>query len=240
MGACVLVVDDDAESNRSICEALRTEAYTPVPCLEGRQAVQKFLDVRPDLVILDVLMSGMDGLNICAAIRRVATTPVIFVSARGSPSDIAIGLRLGADDYIAKPFDVDEMLARVGAVLRRAQGAQSASVQPTAGRLQFGPLTIDPGSRQAFVHGAPLPLTPIEFKLLAHLAQDVGRPFSREQLLAAVWANGIDGTSRTVDVHVRRVRKKLDAFGVPQQWINTVRGMGYAFNPNGSEAASGA
>ncbi len=228
----ILVVDDDADFRAATCEVLKQAGYEVVTCGDGRLATQVFEDSRPQLVILDVIMPGLDGYNICSAIRRVSTVPIIFVSARGTPADKAIGLRSGADDYIAKPFNLDEFLARLEAVLRRSNGMHGG-MAPSGTMLRFPPLVIDLQGRKAEVDGKPLPLTPIEFRFLAHVAQAPGKTFTREELLEAVWRPGIESNSRTVDVHVRRVRKKLEEARLPATWLSTVRGAGYGFQLDG-------
>ncbi|MCL4509386.1 MAG: response regulator transcription factor [Chloroflexi bacterium] len=233
----VLIVDDDHDVREIVRRALELEGYVIYDCADGRQALDAFHRYQPDLVLLDVLMPGMDGINICLAIREESDVPIIFLSAKEQPSDKAIGLRIGADDYIGKPFDLDELAARVRALLRRARSAKAdlPHQEDSADRLIFPGIIIDLSRHDVEVNGKSLDLTPIEFRLLAKLASEPNRLFTRDQLMQDVWDHEFLGQTRTVDVHIRRLRKKLEDVRGPSQYINTVRGFGYRFSlPNGS------
>lgn len=224
----LLIIDDDEDTRQLIKLALAEEAsYDVIECADGRSAVQTFRATQPDLVLLDVLMPGMDGINICLAIREQSDVPIIFLSAKGQATDKAIGLRIGADDYLAKPFDNDELLARIRALLRRAHRGQPAAAQGP--RLEFPSLIIDLTKHDVEINGEEIDLTPIEFKLLVKLASEPNHLFSRDQLMSDVWDYQFEGKTRTVDVHIRRLRKKLEDANGPAHYITTVRGFGYRF-----------
>ena len=191
--------------------------------------MQVFRDARPDLVLLDILMPGMDGINICLAIREQSDVPIIFLSAKSQATDKAIGLRIGADDYLSKPFDFDELIARMRALLRRTRRGVAAA--PGQGpRLEYPGLIIDLTRHDVEINGDAVQLTPIEFKLLAKLAGEPNHLFTRDQLMQDVWDCAFEGKTRTVDVHIRRLRKKLEDVHGPAHYIATVRGFGYRFN----------
>ncbi|HEV7214345.1 MAG TPA: response regulator transcription factor [Chloroflexota bacterium] len=236
----VLIIDDDADTRDIVRQVLQQEAYTVTECSDGRVAVQTFRDRRPDLVLLDVLMPGLDGINICLAIREESDVPIIFLSAKGQATDKAIGLRIGADDYLSKPFDMDELVARIRALLRRAHRRMPEQVQSNQGpRLEFPGLLIDLTKHDVEISGAVVDLTPIEFKLLVKLASEPNHLFTRDQLMQDVWDYEFLGKTRTVDVHIRRLRKKLEDANGPAQYITTVRGFGYRFTtpPDANQAS---
>jgi DNA-binding response OmpR family regulator len=226
----ILIVDDDPNTRNIVREVLDAEGYDVFECADGRLALDTFREVKPDLILLDVLMPGLDGISICLAIREESDVPLIFLSAKEHPSDKAIGLRIGADDYIGKPFDLDEFAARVRALLRRHQRRMSASPGiETAERMEFPGLIIDMQRHDVLVNGVPVGLTPIEFKLLARMASEPNRLFTRDQLMQDVWDHDFSGQTRTIDVHIRRLRKKIDDVHGPAHYIITVRGFGYRF-----------
>jgi DNA-binding response OmpR family regulator len=226
----VLIIDDDADTRDIVRQVLQEEGYTVTECADGRVAVQAFRDNRPDLVLLDVLMPGFDGINICLAIREESDVPIIFLSAKGQATDKAIGLRIGADDYLSKPFDMDELIARIRALLRRSRRTKPAPPPTNQGpRLEFPGLLIDLTKHDVEISGAVVDLTPIEFKLLVKLASEPNHLFTRDQLMSDVWDYEFLGKTRTVDVHIRRLRKKLEDANGPAQYITTVRGFGYRF-----------
>ena len=236
----VLIIDDDADTRDIVRQVLQQEAYTVTECSDGRIAVQKFREHRPDLVLLDVLMPGLDGINICLTIREESDVPIIFLSAKGEATDKAIGLRIGADDYLSKPFDMDELVARIRALLRRSRRRAPEQAQANQGpRLEFPGLLIDLTKHDVEISGAVVDLTPIEFKLLVKLASEPNHLFTRDQLMQDVWDYEFLGKTRTVDVHIRRLRKKLEDANGPAQYITTVRGFGYRFNtpPDANQAS---
>lgn len=223
MAATVLVIEDD----KNICELLQLylekEGYTVAVAHDGAQGLAKFHAAVPDLVLLDVMMPVMDGWAVCRAIRAEGKTPIIMLTAKGETDDKVTGLRSGADDYITKPFEMREVLARIEAVLRRTD-------KPDAGkkRLEFDRLVIDMDTFELTVGGKKVPAPPKEMELLFFLASSPNRVYTRNQLLDEVWGFDYFGDSRTVDVHVKRLREKLD--GVSESWrLKTVWGVGYKF-----------
>lgn len=234
MAETVLVIDDDTQTIDVVQEVLREDGYNVAVCSDAKQALTIFKQTNPDVVLLDIMMPGLDGISICLQIREISDVPVIFLSAKGQPTDKAIGLRLGADDYLGKPFDIDELSARVRAVLRRSHAA--AANEP-AQRLQYGNLRIDLVKHEVDINGEPVSLTPVEYKLLVKLASQPNQLFTRDQLVKDVWEYNFMGKTRTVDVHIRRLRKKLEDAGGPVDYVTTVRGFGYRFSP-APEAAS--
>ena len=237
----VLIIDDDEDTRLMLQQVLREEGYEVLECSDGRLAVQAFRSGQPDLVLLDVLMPGMDGINICLAIREESDVPIIFLSAKGQATDKAIGLRIGADDYVSKPFDMDELTARVRALLRRTRRTKPAPAQTAQGpRLEFPGLLVDLTKHDVEINGDTVDLTPIEFKLLVKLASEPNHLFTRDQLMQDVWDYEFLGKTRTVDVHIRRLRKKLEDANGPAHYITTVRGFGYRFTtpPTADQASA--
>ncbi|HEY8648410.1 MAG TPA: response regulator transcription factor [Candidatus Limnocylindria bacterium] len=223
--ARILVVDDDTDIASLVATVLREEGYTARVVTDSRQAVEVFGEFQPDLVTLDVMMPSVDGISLCLQLRRETLVPILFVSAKSDPPDRVVGLRIGADDYMGKPFDNNELVARVEALLRR--GKQVFVGEGDRRQIRHGTFVIDLGSMQA-VHGdTPLPLTPTEFKLLRTLAREPARVFSRDDLLTGVWGYEPGSDTRLVDVHVGRLRKKLQDGGVTEVTIETSRGFGY-------------
>ena len=243
MAERILIIDDDPDTRDVIAQTLRDEAYEVFECSEGKGAVQASRETHSDLVLLDVLMPGMDGINICRAIREESDVPIIFLSAKGEATDKAIGLRIGADDYLSKPFDMDELIARIRALLRRSQrgGRPAAAPPPGQGpRLEYPGLMIDLTKHDVEINGETVDLTPIEFKLLVKLASEPNHLFTRDQLMQDVWDYEFLGKTRTVDVHIRRLRKKLEDAHGPAHYITTVRGFGYRFTTPTEPEAVGA
>lgn len=219
----ILVVDDEEPIAASVSDLLTEEGYTVQCVTDSRKAVETFGSFHPDLVILDVLMPSVDGISLCLQLRRESDVPVLFLSAKREPPDRVVGLRIGADDYVGKPFDNDELLARVGALLRRGRAARNGPGE----QVRFGRFVIDLASVQAIAGEQHIPLTPTEFKLLRTLANDPGRVFTRDDLLTTVWGYEPGSDTRLVDVHVGRLRKKLQEGGVSEIAIETSRGFGY-------------
>jgi two-component system, OmpR family, response regulator MtrA len=225
--AKVLVVDDDDAIAQLVSELLREEGYEARLVTDSRKATEAFSAFQPDLVILDVLMPSVDGISLCLQLRRESDVPVLFLSAKRDAPDRVVGLRIGADDYVGKPFDNDELLARVGALLRRGHAAKPDG----HGQLRFGRFVIDLASVQAIAGERHIALTPTEFKLLRTLAGEPGRVFTRDDLLTTVWGYEPGSDTRLVDVHVGRLRKKLQDAGVAEVAIETSRGFGYRLGP---------
>ena len=219
----ILVIDDDKHIAELISLYLRKEGFETKEVYNGRVAVETFPIYAPSLVLLDLMLPEMDGNQVCREIRRISTVPIIMLTAKGETFDKVLGLELGADDYMVKPFEPKELVARVKAVLRRFENKSTASPR----LIVFPNLAIDPDKLTVMYHGHPLELPPKEFELLYYLASHQGRPFSRDQLLSAVWGYDFAGDTRTVDVHVKRLREKMR--GNDPWEIKTVWGTGYKF-----------
>jgi DNA-binding response OmpR family regulator len=222
----VLVVDDDAPSVKMIAFLLREEGYTVSTADNGLVALSLVEREKPDLVILDVMMPHMDGHEVCRRIRGKMKIPIIFLSARGETSDRVQGLELGADDYLAKPFEPAELLARVRAVMRRTEAFAATNGQT---KLSVGDFVLDPLENKATVRGKVIDLTPIEFRLLYCLARNSGRVLTHEFLLTAVWGYDYEGYSNQVAVYMRRLRNKTEKDPANPEYLLTVRGLGYRF-----------
>jgi two-component system response regulator ResD len=217
----VLIVDDEAPMRELVRLYLERAGFQVSEASGGREALAKLAKESVDLVVLDLMMDDLDGWEVCRRIRAESELPILMLTARGETFDRVAGLEMGADDYLVKPFDGRELVARCNAILRRGRP------QPEEGtRIRRGPLLIDEGSRTASLNGRPLPLTPKEFDLLLLLASHPGQVFSRDRLLDAVWGYDFAGAPRSVDTHVKNLREKLgDAAGL----IQTVWGHGYRF-----------
>ena len=234
--ARILVVDDEADIANLLGTVLREEGFTVRVVTDSRQALDVFNSFHPDLVSLDVMMPSVDGISLCLQLRKETDVPILFVSAKSDPPDRVVGLRIGADDYMGKPFDNNELVARVEALLRRRSYAAVADRDRR--QLRFGTFIIDLGSVQAVRGDSALPLTPTEFKLLRTLAGEPGRVFTRDDLLTGVWGYEPGSDTRLVDVHVGRLRKKLIDGGVTEVQIETARGFGYKLTRTSEEAAA--
>ncbi len=223
----ILVVDDDPPSVKMISFLLREEGYEVVSADNGESALELIDSEAPDLVILDVMMPHLDGFEVCRRIRQKQDVPVIFLSARGETVDKVAGLELGADDYLAKPFEPSELLARVKAVTRRAAAAAGEESQTL---LTVADLTVDPLTNQAiFADGSTVELTPIEFRLLHCLMRNAGRILSHDLLMSTVWGYNYEGYSNQIAVYIRRLRMKIEANPNEPKRLVTVRGLGYKF-----------
>ncbi|HEY5560921.1 MAG TPA: response regulator transcription factor [Clostridiaceae bacterium] len=220
--AKVLIVDDDVNICEVIKMYLESSGYATRICNDGNTALSMFLDYKPDIVLLDIMLPHIDGIDVLKEIRRDHKTPIIMISAKGETFDRVLGLELGADDYIVKPFEPKELVARVKAVLRRIN--QDNDDQEA---LSFEELIIDAKSYNVIYMGEEIKMPPKEFELLYYLASNKNRVFTREQLLCEVWGYDYPGDSRTVDVHVKRLREKLQ--GETNWLIETVWGVGYKF-----------
>ena len=225
MAKSILIVEDDNNIADLLRLYLEKEGYQATIAADGTQGIDLYRKLRPDLVLLDVMMPGVDGWGVLRTIRQDSRTPVIMLTAKGETTDKVAGLKQGADDYITKPFEMKEVLARIEAVLRRAAG-DSEKEKPR--RLVFDKLVIDLDSFELIVDGKRVETPPKEMELLYHLASTPNRVYTRNQLLDEVWGFDYFGDSRTVDVHVKRLREKLE--GVSDQWsLKTVWGVGYKF-----------
>jgi len=221
----ILVVDDD----KNICELLRLylekEGYTVTISNEGEEAITKFNAINPDLILLDIMLPTLDGWQVCREIRKTSNVPIIMLTAKGETFDKVLGLELGADDYVVKPFDTKEVIARVKAVLRRIGGAAPAVERK---EVSYDKLSVNMTRYELKVDGKVIDTPPKELELLFHLASNPNRVYTRDQLLDEVWGFEYYGDSRTIDVHVKRLREKLE--GVSDKWsLKTVWGVGYKF-----------
>ena len=225
MAISVLVVEDDKNIRELLQMYLEKEGYAVTLAADGQQGLAKFRGIKPDLVLLDVMMPVMDGWAVCKAIRAEGRTPVIMLTAKSETDDKVAGLKAGADDYITKPFEMKEVLARVEAVLRRTDCADQSR---KSRRLTFDRLVIDMDAFELLLDGKKVDAPPKEMELLFFLASSPNRVYTRNQLLDEVWGFDYFGDSRTVDVHVKRLREKLE--GVSESWsLKTVWGVGYKF-----------
>ena len=225
MAISVLIVEDDRNIAELLQLYLEKEGYAVTAAYDGGEGLNKFRAIQPDLVLLDVMMPVMDGWTVCRTIRSESTTPVIMLTAKSETDDKVHGLKAGADDYITKPFEMKEVLARIEAVLRRAS---APCPETKARRLVFDNLIIDMDSFELIVGGKKIDTPPKEMELLFYLASSPNRVYTRNQLLDEVWGFDYFGDSRTVDVHVKRLREKLE--GVSDNWcLKTVWGVGYKF-----------
>ena len=233
----ILVVEDDRTLRQALIFNLSREDYEVRVAVDGEQALAAGRDPSLDLILLDVMLPSMSGLEVLRRLRSEAiTTPVIVVSAKGDEIDRVVGLKVGADDYVSKPFSRPELLARIEAVLRRQRRAASQGGDDVGPTISSGVLAVDVARREATFNGESLTLTTKEFDLLAHLAGHPGRIFTRDQLLTRLWGIDYDGDGRTVDVHVSWLRSKLRARD-GHNYFRTVRGVGYAFAPRPAHGA---
>jgi DNA-binding response OmpR family regulator len=225
--ATILLVDDEDAVQKLLAYPLEREGFRVITARDGQEALARFADERVDLVVLDIMLPKLDGLEVCRRLRAQSTVPIIMLTARDDELDKVLGLELGADDYITKPFSIREFRSRVRALLRRASAPRYESRDEEA--LELDGLRIDPARRTVEVAGRPVQLTYVEFELLRTLAQRPGRVFSRQALLEALWGASDYREPRTIDVHVRHLREKLESDPREPRYILTVRGVGYRF-----------
>jgi two-component system response regulator MtrA len=219
MNPKILVIDDDNALREMVGIVLSAAGFTPEYCPDGDQALEKFKQFEPDLVLLDVMLPGKDGIAVCREIRNIAGTPIIMLTAKTETTDVVLGLEAGADDYIVKPFEPSVLTARIKARLR-----PMISVEET---VQIGPLTLDVVGHQVLKNGSQISLTPLEFNLLLTLAQKPKQVFTREMLLEKVWGYHYKADTRLVNVHVQRLRSKIEEDPDNPKIVTTVRGIGY-------------
>jgi len=232
MGPEILLVDDEKSLVKGLQKSLEQENYVVWPAYEGREAWELFMHKPFDLVILDLMLPGIDGLTLCHRMREKSDVPIIMLTAKGDDVDKIVGLEMGADDYLAKPFNTRELLARIKAVLRRF----SKNEQTGRGKLVLGELTVDLLNHRVYLNQQDVDLTAKEFDLLALMAKNPGRIFTREQLLRQVWGLDYIGEDRTVDVHVRRLREKIEVKPDRPCYVLTKWGVGYYFAAKEQEA----
>lgn len=234
----ILLVEDDATLRETVEYNLRNQGYDVLTAGDGHAALEMARRDAPDLLLLDLMLPGIDGFEVCRVLRRESSLPILMLTARGDEIDRVVGLEMGADDYLIKPFSMRELLARVKALLRRveltrdemAARQEEATAEARPETLAFGDLAIDLARREVRLAGAPVRLKPKEFDLLLFLARNRGIALSRDLLLERVWGWTFDGNSRTVDVHVRWLREKIEPTPAEPARIVTVRGIGYRFD----------
>jgi DNA-binding response OmpR family regulator len=225
----ILLVDDEQSLQTLLSYPLRKDGYEVVQATDGREALARFGEQSFDLVVLDVMMPKLDGLEVCKRMRARSTVPIIMLTAKAEEIDKVLGLELGADDYITKPFSMREFRSRVRAALRRAGMARDREQSPEDAALEVGELRIDPSKRQVVVRGGEAKLTFVEFEILTALAHNPGRVFTREMLLTRIWGDSAFRDPRTIDVHIRHLREKIELDAKEPEYLFTVRGVGYRF-----------
>jgi DNA-binding response OmpR family regulator len=222
VGTRILTVEDDERIRTAVRMALEDEGWTVEEAENGEEALETFNRHPTDVVLIDIMLPGVDGFEVCRSIRRNSDVPIVMVTARADTHDVVAGLEAGADDYLTKPFAPKELSARIRALLRRVR-----TTDPGISHLKFGELEIVPEEGLVLLHGEEVHLTKTEFRLLVELASSPGRVFSREVLLERVWGYGYFGDGRLVDVHIRRLRTKIEADAANPRHVVTVRGLGY-------------
>lgn len=230
-GEKILIVEDDRAVARGLEYGLSQEGFVPVVACSGEEALEFVAKQNPDLILLDIRLPGISGFDVCRKLRGEGKNlPILILTARDEEIDKVIGLELGADDYVVKPYSLRELIARVRALLRRTYG-EFADLRHSESRIEFGEIMIDLDQLQVYKAGNLLNLTATEFRLLHYLASHPNRTFQRESLLQAIWGYASSmGSERTVDVHIRHLREKIEPDPSEPTWIVTVRGLGYKFN----------
>jgi two-component system alkaline phosphatase synthesis response regulator PhoP len=228
-GKRVLVVDDDAKTVELVKLYLKRDGYRVLTAYDGIEALRLAREGHPDLIVLDLMLPGIDGLEVCRTLRNESDVPVIMLTAKTTDQDKLVGLDLGADDYVTKPFSPRELAARVRAVLRRLPGERGPD------QIKHGELTVNFLKHEAFLSGKPLNLTTVEFKLLAALVKEPGRVFSRAQLIENALGHDFEGFDRTIDVHILNLRRKLEPDPSHPKYVKTVYGAGYKLAEVGSD-----
>src|SRR5450755_3087946 len=227
--ARILLVDDEQSIQTLLSYPLRKEGYDVVQATDGRQALDRFDEQPFDLVVLDLMLPRIDGLEVCRRLRSRSSVPIIMLTAKSEEIDKVVGLELGADDYITKPFSLREFSSRIKAALRRAEMSRPAETAPDEAPLEVGELRIDFPKRTVRVRGDEAQLTYVEFEILSVLARAPGRVFTRDMLLARIWGDSAYRDQRTIDVHIRHLREKLERDAKDPEFLFTVRGVGYRF-----------
>ena len=230
MARTILVVDDETTLRETLVEALELEGYRAIPAADGRQALALFRAERPDLVLLDLMLPELSGVEVCRIIRAESGVPIIMLTAKDAEVDKVVGLELGADDYVTKPFSLRELTARIRAIFRRAEQAVEADTPPL---VDLGRVQVDVAGHRVLRDGDAVPLKPKAFDLLAFLLRHPGQVFTRDQLLEHVWGYDYGGESRTVDVHIHWLRSEIEEDPASPAFLHTVRGVGYVFRRPG-------
>ena len=225
MAKTILVVDDEATLRETLAWNLERDGYRVVEAADGRTALERFRAEKPDLVLLDLMLPELSGVEVCRRIRAESDVPILMLTARDSEVDKIVGLEVGADDYVTKPFSLRELQARVRALLRRAEARPVA--EPNGPPVRVGPVQVDLAGRRLLRDGKPVALTPRAFDLLAFLVRNRGQVLTREQLLEQVWGYDFAGETRTVDVHVHWLRQLIEVDPARPQLLETLRGVGY-------------
>jgi DNA-binding response OmpR family regulator len=239
MSRKILVVDDELKMVKLVRTYLEGAGFKVVVAYDGQEALTVFRHEQPDLIVLDLMMPKIDGLDVARTIRRTSDVPIVMLTARAEEADRLIGLELGADDYVVKPFSPRELVARVRAVLRRATPSPAGEASPAYPQvITVGDLTLDLGRREARLAGHRVELTTVQFDLLTVLAQHPGQVFTRLQLIDAVQGEAFDGYERTIDAHIKNLRRALRDDPRDPRYILTVRGVGYKFAEPGARDAS--
>ena len=227
MARTILVVDDETTLRETLVEALELEGYRAIPAADGREAIVRFRAEQPDLVLLDLMLPELSGVEVCRILRAESAVPIIMLTARDGEVDKVVGLELGADDYVTKPFSLRELTARIRAIFRRAEAAGSAAVGTPPPLVDLGRVQLDLAGHRILRDGTPVPLKPKAFELLAFLVRNAGQVFTRDQLLERVWGYDYAGETRTVDVHVHWLRAQIEPDPANPVYLETVRGVGY-------------
>jgi DNA-binding response OmpR family regulator len=227
MARTILVVDDEQTLRETLVDALEADGFRVVSAADGREALTRFRADRPDLVLLDLMLPELSGIEVCRIIRAESGVPIVMLTAKDSELDKVVGLELGADDYVTKPFSLRELSARIRALFRRSEQASSAEAAPAT--IEIGDVVVDLGGHRLLRDGQVLPVKPKAFELLAFLLRHPGQVFTRDQLLERVWGYDYAGETRTVDVHIHWLRSQLEDDPAAPRFIHTVRGVGYVF-----------
>jgi two-component system response regulator RegX3 len=230
----VLVVEDEASFVEALTIGLRREGFEVVVAVDGAEALEMFDATQPDLVLLDVMLPKISGIDVCRQLRKKTQVPIIMVTAKGAEIDTVVGLEVGADDYVTKPYRLRELVARMRAVMRRSElnGSADGAAGLTAGLVQVGDVALDPEEHRVSVGGQALSLPLKEFELLHLLLANAGRVLPRETLIDRVWGTDYVGDTKTLDVHVKRLRGKIEADPATPTRIVTIRGLGYKYERN--------
>jgi DNA-binding response OmpR family regulator len=226
MARTILVVDDEPTLRETLAEALESEGHRVVTAADGREALLRFRAEKPDLVLLDLMLPELSGIEVCRIIRAESGVPIIMLTAKDAELDKVVGLELGADDYVTKPFSLRELTARIRAIFRRSE---QQAVEPLPTLIDLGRVQVDLPGHRLLRDGRPVPVKPKAFELLAFLVQHPGRIFTRDQLLEQVWGYDYAGETRTVDVHVHWLRSQIEENPATPTLLHTVRGVGYGF-----------